>query len=156
MIHESDRLYRYAYYLTNDETSAKDLMQETMLTALEKRRLFREDTNLSGWLRTLMKNIFINDYHHHAIVRNYMCRIDDMAVEPPCPEVPDIAAMDIESVNIAISRLKGRKKIIFGLYVAQYSYVEIAEKLNIPMGSVKREIHDIRQILRKQLRELGD
>lgn len=156
LVHERDSLYRYAYFLTNDETSAKDLTQETMLTALEKRRMFRENTNLSGWLHTLMKNIFINDYHHHVIVRNNICRIDDMDVEPSGPDAPDIAAMDIESVNAAIGRLKGRKKIIFGMYVAQYSYAEIAEKLDIPLGSLKREIHEIRKILRKQLKELED
>src|SRR6478736_7243859 len=51
---------------THDRDECLDLVQDTMLKALTYQNKFKEDTNLKGWLFTIMRNTFINNYHKHA------------------------------------------------------------------------------------------
>ena len=57
-----DELLRYAYKLTMDREEANDLLQETSLKALDNRDKYTPDTNFKGWVYTIMRNIFINNY----------------------------------------------------------------------------------------------
>ena len=70
-----DELLRFAYKLTTDREEANDLLQETSLKALDNEDKYTPDTNFKGWMYTIMRNIFINNYfavvvdkdvYHHA------------------------------------------------------------------------------------------
>ena len=58
-----DELLRFAYKLTTDREEANDLLQETSLKALDNEDKYTPDTNFKGWMYTIMRNIFINNYH---------------------------------------------------------------------------------------------
>ena len=55
-------LFRFAFKLTADREEANDLLQETSLKALDNEEKFTPDTNFKGWMYTIMRNIFINNY----------------------------------------------------------------------------------------------
>ena len=57
-----DELLRFAYKLTTDREEANDLLQETSLKALDNEDKYTPDTNFKGWMYTIMRNIFINNY----------------------------------------------------------------------------------------------
>ena len=57
-----DDLLRFAYKLTSDREEANDLLQETSLKALDNEDKYMPDTNFKGWMYTIMRNIFINNY----------------------------------------------------------------------------------------------
>ena len=67
--HEAKSLRKYAYQLTRNIDDTDDLVQETMLKAFTYQDKFQEGTNLKGWLYTIMKNTFINNYRR-MIKRN--------------------------------------------------------------------------------------
>lgn len=156
IINSQDKLYKYALYLTNDTKKAKDLTQDTTLKALEKRNKFKEDTNIVAWLKTIMRNIFITGYHEDKKEMEHVSRIDSTTYNQPAEESSFLDNVDFGIIKKTINSLADRKREIFRLYVAQYTYVEISEKLNIPIGTLKREIHEIRQELRCKLKELKD
>lgn len=64
------------------------------------------------------------------------------------------ANYDLEWINKVIAGMSKKNRIIFGLYLSSYQYDEIAEKLDIPLGTVKSQIHNIKISLKKQLKEL--
>src|SRR5690606_25457319 len=62
VIQQADSLKTYARNFTRDQDDANDLVQDTLLKAVTYFRNFKEGTNLKGWLYTIMKNTFINNY----------------------------------------------------------------------------------------------
>ena len=75
-----EELLRFAYKLTADREEANDLLQETSLKALDNEDKFEPDTNFRGWMYTIMRNIFINNYR--KIVREQTCGPDGQSVSP--------------------------------------------------------------------------
>ena len=63
-----DNLYNFAYMLTSDPEEAKDLLQDTTLKVLDNRDKYVDNINFKGWVHTIMKNLFINNYRR--VVRN--------------------------------------------------------------------------------------
>ena len=59
-----DELLRFAYKLTTDREEANDLLQETSLKALDNEDKYTPDTNFKGWMYTIMRNLFINNYEN--------------------------------------------------------------------------------------------
>jgi len=62
-----DALYRVALRLTGDAARAEDLVQDTMLKAYRSWRQYRPGTNAKGWLLTILRNTFINDYQRRKL-----------------------------------------------------------------------------------------
>lgn len=62
-----EELLRFAYKLTADREEANDLLQETSLKALDNEDKYIPDTNFKGWMYTIMRNIFINNYRKIAV-----------------------------------------------------------------------------------------
>ena len=67
LIGVQDELLRFAYKLTTDREEANDLLQETSLKALDNEDKYTPDTNFKGWMYTIMRNIFINNYRNLSI-----------------------------------------------------------------------------------------
>ena len=63
-------LFRFAFKLTADREEANDLLQETSLKALDNEEKFTPDTNFKGWMYTIMRNIFINNWHYKIFCVN--------------------------------------------------------------------------------------
>lgn len=63
-----DNMFNFAYILTSDREDARDLLQDTTLKVLDNQDKFTDNTNFKGWVFTVMRNIFINNYR--KLVRN--------------------------------------------------------------------------------------
>ena len=144
-----------AMNLTRDADDAKDLVQETLLKALLNKEKFKAGTNLKAWLYTIMRNTFINNYNK---VTKRSSNIDsteyfqyfntDQNYITHNGATSDFVVRDI---NEAIAGLGSDYRTPFMMYYIGYKYLEIAEKLQIPIGTVKNRIHIARKELKSAL-----
>lgn len=154
LVNLQNPLFRFALTLTRNEERAKDLLQETSLTALGNQDKFQENTNFKGWAFTIMRNLFINDYNKLVRNQTFLYRMTDSTAEIPYDAKVD-GNYDQQVVNKAIAKLDERSRKLFSLYLLEYKYEEIAEQMDMPLGSVKSQIHLVRQKLQKKLKELS-
>ena len=143
----------FSHRFTYDRDEALDLVQDTILKALTYRDSFRQDTNLKGWLYTIMRNIFINNYRRTR--RMVVSR--DHVVENKLKATPDkhtfntpSEAMEFNEIWSGINALRDDLKTPFKMHVTGYKYHEIADALHIPLGTVKNRIFQARQEVRNQ------
>lgn len=150
------KLHNYALSLTADREKADDLLQETMLKALSNRDKFASDTNLKAWVYTIMKNTFINDYRRNSKTKrtfdssdNFLPVAFSAGYEYPSAE----SAYSSAEISQTILALDDEYRIPFTMFLEGYKYKEIAEELDLPLGTVKSRIFFTRKKLEKILVE---
>ena len=147
----NDYISRFALQYTRDEELAKDLAQETILKALKNREKFRTNTNLKGWLKVILKNTFINAYRKKSNqIITYNSDDYKVAVGSPDEYTPD-DMLQTAHIQKLISEVNKDFRIPFLMHVEGYKYQEIADELNLRIGTVKSRIHQCRKILTEQL-----
>jgi RNA polymerase sigma factor (sigma-70 family) len=146
-------LEKFAYRLTRGKTDVKDLVQETFLKGILHRDKFVNDKNLKAWTYTIMKNTFINNYRRTVKYNSYYSQTDEPfnanKMEVFGTEDPDSAYSAIE-IKENIEQLKDSLRIPLKMHMNGYKYKEIADKLNLNIGTVKSRIF----MSRRRLREL--
>ncbi len=150
-------MHSFARSLTMDEFDAQDLMQDTTLKALNNREKFRENVNFKAWVLTIMRNIFINNYHKITRRQKVVDYETDYCAVPILNEGGEYSpegSLDLKEITRAIASLSTLLKEPFSMYVAGYKYHEIADTLDIPLGTVKSRIHLARKELQGQLKDL--
>ncbi|MDX2284625.1 MAG: RNA polymerase sigma factor [Bacteroidia bacterium] len=143
-----------ALKLTRDSEEANDLLQETLLKAIANRDKFTEGTNLKAWLYTIMKNTFITNYHRLVKRKTFIDTTDNLHFINSPRHVTDNAAgtkLAMDEIHSAIQDLSYEYKTPFLMYFKGYKYFEIADILNIPIGTVKNRIHIARKELKGRL-----
>lgn len=148
----------YAMKLTQDPEDANDLVQETMLKAFRNKDKFEDGTNLKGWLYTIMKNIFINNYRR--MVKGSVVSDDtenQFYINNASHSVRNDGEgrMVLKEVRKAIDHLSDNLRTPFMMSFEGYKYEEIAKHLAVPLGTVKIRIHVARQKLKKELSPYG-
>ena len=153
-----DALYRVALRLTADPSQAEDLVQDTMLKAYRAWKQYRPGTNAKGWLLTILRNTFINDYRRR---KHEPIAMDLEAVEPHAldrsiqevdPEGSFFAQIVDAKVLEAIDALPSEFREVLVLSdVEGMRYAEIAEALQIPVGTVKSRLFRARRQLQVDL-----
>lgn len=146
-------LLSFALKLTANQEEAKDLVQDTTLKALHNEEKFVENTNLKGWMLTIMRNIFINNYRKSARENTVIDSTEDLfhlnVKQDSGLETPD-GAYACNEITAIIERFAPEYRQPFTMHVAGYKYEEIADKLQMPLGTVKSRIF----FARKRLQEL--
>ena len=153
---EAKPLKAYAIKLTQDLEDADDLVQETMLKALINEEKFSAGTNLKGWLYTIMKNIFINNYRRSVKSRIFNDPTDNQYfLNSSYRERPNQGEGNLvmNEVKQALSALSENLRTPFLLSFNGYKYEEISHRLKIPLGTVKVRIHNARKELMVKLNE---
>lgn len=154
---ESD-LHRFAYKLTSDRDSANDLVQDCVLQALDNHEKFTHAKNLKGWMFTIMRNIFVNNYRRTVREMNL---IDDTYSINQQSLIEDEEgdrfefAYDMKQLYRVIHSIPEDMKVPFQMFVAGFKYREIAEKLGLPMGTVKSRLFFIRKRLKEELKDFS-
>jgi len=140
----------FARKLTNNDDDAQDLLQETFLKALTFREKFVESTNLKAWLFTIMKNIFINNYRRNVRARTIIDTTDNLyhinnsdAHVSVSPE----SELSQKEILKEIEDLTDDHRIPFEMHTQGFKYKEIAEELDISIGTVKSRIFFTRKKL---------
>ncbi|TCC88033.1 RNA polymerase sigma factor [Pedobacter frigiditerrae] len=148
-------LRSFAYKFTKDDSEADDLIQDTMLKAMRYADKFIEGTNLKAWLFTIMRNTFINDYRKETRKNAVVTQEDEISNAHLMTSATKNEAegkFAMADIQKTLSKLPKCYYDPFIQYFEGYKYHEIAEDLNIPIGTVKTRIHMARQILQKQLK----
>ena len=156
MLSHRQSLYNYAYQLTMCVEDAEDLVQETMYKILKNATKFVEEQNFKGWMYVILKNVFINDYRKNAkrkqindvTPNDYFLNLTELYSQ----EGPDdvLSAKEIKQV---VNKFSDELRIPFNLFLSGYSYQEIADKMEIPLGTVKSRIFFARKRLQKSLKD---
>ena len=156
LLGQKDRLSFYAMSLTSDTVKAQDLLQETFLKALTYRDKFTQDTNFKAWVYTIMRNTFINNYRRNMSTKNtFNNSINDFRLNNekdkgiPTPE----SIYNSKEIIKCINALETNYKIPFNIFLEGFKYQEIAEELDLPLGTVKSRIFFTRKKLGKSLKE---
>lgn len=157
----SAMLHTFAYNLTKNIEDAEDLFQETAFRAITNRDKFQQGTNLKAWLFTIMKNIFINNYRKKVKKRTIIDTTDnDFYINSGSNAVMNSAESKImmDELNFMIEELDDSIKVPFEMHHIGYKYQEIADKLKLPLGTVKSRIffarRELKQMVNKRYKNL--
>lgn len=151
----SPSLKPFALRLTKDVEDANDLLQETILKAFTNRDKFTDGTNLKAWMYTIMKNTFITNYQRMVRRNTFIDTTDNLHYINSTDNSIENGAYGefaMRDINKAIHKLDDTYKIPFLMHFRGFKYYEIAEKLNIPIGTVKNRIHIARKELKAMLK----
>jgi RNA polymerase sigma-70 factor (ECF subfamily) len=157
-----DGMYSAAYRLTRNAADAEDLLQETFLRAFRGFHQFQEGTNLKAWLYRILTNTFINSYRKK---QSEPQTVSDEEIEDwylysklagegaqPSAETSVIESLPDEDVQEALSSLPEQFRIAVLLAdVEGFSYKEIADITDVPIGTVMSRLHRGRKALEKRL-----
>jgi RNA polymerase sigma-70 factor (ECF subfamily) len=147
-------LQGFAYNLTKNREEAKDLYQETAFRALSNRDKFTPGTNLKAWLLTIMKNIFINNYRKKVKSNTIIDSTDNQfLINSGRNTIENDAESQIliDEITEMISNLDDSLKVPFEMHRLGYKYQEIADKLRLPLGTVKSRIFFARKELKQKI-----
>lgn len=147
----------YAFTLTKSKEETDDLIQDTLYRALVNMDKFSDGTNIKGWLYTIMRNIFINNYRRQkrfSTVRSTDSNevlINSAKVVTNDSEKKFLA----DSITSALQQVSKDFTEPFMMYYQGFHYQEISEKLDLPLGTVKSRIFVARKELQAKLKGLG-
>lgn len=148
-----DNLLNFAYMLTSNRDDAYDLLQDTTLKALDNEDKYTENTNFKGWVFTIMRNIFINNYRRGARAATIVDTTDNLyhlnISQDSGLESPE-GSYTAKEITAAINAFPDEYRIPFSMHVAGYKYNEIAEKMNLPLGTIKSRIFFARKKLQER------
>ncbi len=148
-------LQAFAYNLTKNSEDAKDLLQETAFRAITNRDKFRPGTNFKAWLFTIMKNIFINNYRKKVKANTIIDATDNLYyLNSGDNAVANRAESSIllKELTRMIEQLEDGIKIPFLMHYQGFKYQEIADYLDLPLGTIKSRIFFARKELKENIR----
>lgn len=142
-----DNLLNFAYMLTANREEAKDLLQDTTLKALDNEDKYIDNVNFKGWVFTIMRNIFINNYRRVVRNQTIIDQTEDL-YHLNLPQDSGFASPEgsftVKEITTAINSFSEEYRI---------QYHEIAEKMDLPLGTVKSRIFFARQRLQEMLKD---
>ncbi len=156
LIKMTDVLEYFALSLTKNREDANDLLQETMAKALTYQNKYTPNTNFKAWLHTIMKNTFINQYRKTKRANTVITTKDNVEVldfVPASVEHTPESTLAAKEINKLIDNLEDTARIPFSMHLKGFKYKEIAEELDIPIGTVKSRIYFAKQSLMKDLKD---
>ena len=148
-------LHSFAYNLTKNREEAEDLFQETAFRAYTHRDKFNPGTNFKAWLFTIMKNIFINNYRKRVKMNTVVDNTEnDYYINSGKNKVTNGGESStlLEELNGMIDSLDADIKDPFMMHFIGFKYQEIAEQLDLPLGTVKSRIFFARKALKELIK----
>ncbi|MDN3588384.1 RNA polymerase sigma factor [Pedobacter aquatilis] len=145
----------HALKFTNDVEDANDLVQDTLLKAIRFYNNFQEGTNIKGWLFVIMRNTFINNYRRISKTRTLITQTDEISSSSlmhSSTKNDAVGKFVVGDINKALASLPEAYHTPFIKYFEGYKYHEIADMLQIPLGTVKTRIFVAREMLKKYLK----
>ena len=157
LVNIQPNLYNFAYMLTSNREDANDLVQDTTLKVLSSEDKYVDNINFRGWVMTIMRNIFINQYRkmtRNATVVDRSANLYQLNLPQDSGfETPEGTITVIE-INNVLNRFSDDYRIPFKMHLAGYKYSEIAVHTNLPLSTVKSRIFFARKRLQTLLADL--
>lgn len=146
----------FAISLTQNSEEAKDLLQDTMYKAILYKDKFTEATNLKAWLYTIMKNTFINNYRRNIKTKQIVDTTKDLHfinIPQNNGAASPMSQLAHKDIKLVLENLDEDLRIPFLMYFEGYKYKEIADKFDLPIGTVKSRIFLARKKLMHDLKD---
>lgn len=149
-------LMSFAYQLTSSREEAHDLVQDTTLKVLDNADKYVDNVNFKGWVFTIMRNIFINNYRRQVRSSTVIDTTEDLYHLNNCQEsgmpTPE-GSFAAREISEAINSFSDDYRIPFGMYLTGFKYSEIADRMGLPLGTVKSRIFFARKRLQVILKD---
>lgn len=152
-----DALYGHALSLTRNADEAEDLVQETTLRAFRGFGSFRADGPVRAWLLTILRNLFINGYRSRVrnprpVSLDALENPDPVVPVEPGPERQVFSQLESEAIARAVANLPADyREVLILSDMRGMSYQEIAEQLDLPLGTVRSRLSRARNRVRRSL-----
>ena len=153
------KLKSFALSLTLNRNDAQDLVQDTVLKAISYRDKFEDQTNLSAWLFTIMKNTFINNYRRKKkgnTIIDASKELENLRVKNTDDFGSPQSSFTVKEFENGIQELTNDLQIPFVKHLTGYKYKEIAKEMNLPIGTVKSRIFIARQELMQKFKHYNN
>ncbi|APR38012.1 RNA polymerase sigma factor [Paraburkholderia sp. SOS3] len=153
MLSHVPKLRRYARALLLNRERADDLVQDTLERALRNASRYRPDTDLRAWLMTIMHNIFVNDVVRAANAKVHIA-VDDASIldDQFMVDGQHAAGLEMRDLDSALQQLPAeQREIVLLVGLEEMSYAQIADTLNLPIGTVMSRLSRARNKLRMLL-----
>ena len=146
LVTETDKLQKFAFKLTRNKSDADDLVQSTCLRALEKNELFETGTNLFGWTSKIMYNLFVSGYRRRT---KFESQYDpDIFLDKETVKPMQEIILETENLKRAMFFLsQNHQDIIVMICMKGMSYQEVADELDISIGTVRSRLSRAREHL---------
>lgn len=143
------RLYRVAYSWCHSAALADDLVQETLTKALQKSSQLRDPKARDAWLFTILANC----YRDHFRKQRDMDDIDEIEISfDETPETESSRSEVVKKVRMVIARLpEGQRQVVTLVDLEGFSYVEVAQILQVPIGTVMSRLCRARNAMKTML-----
>lgn len=150
LVQEMSHLRKFALRLTQSQAEAEDLLQSTLLRAIEKKHLFENGTDVFKWTSKIMFNLFVSDYRRRT---KFETRYDpETFIERESIEASNETKVELAEVQEAMERLsEDHRDVLVMVCVKGMQYQEVAEVLNIPLGTVRSRLSRAREQLQALL-----
>ncbi len=146
-------MLNFAFMLTSNRDDAYDLLQDTTLKALDNQDKYADDANFKGWVFTIMRNLFINNYRRASRQATVVDTTENLyhlnLSQDSGLETPE-GSLTAQEITAAIDALSDDFRVPFSMHVAGYKYQEIADKMDLPLGTVKSRIFFARKRLQER------
>jgi RNA polymerase sigma-70 factor, ECF subfamily len=149
VVEHHQAIYRYAYRLTGSVHDAEDLSQQTFMVAQRKLPQLREANTARSWLFSILRNSFLRDRSRRRPVPagNLQLNLDSIPAE-----VPVIEKIDDRRLQEALNQLpEAFRIVVLMFYFENCSYIEIAQELDLPVGTVMSRLARAKRHLRTRL-----
>ncbi|CAI8284123.1 MAG: ECF RNA polymerase sigma factor SigR [Owenweeksia sp. TMED14] len=147
-----------ALKLTHHSEDAEDLIQETFFKALKNQSKFKEGTNLKGWLYTILRNTFINNYRKKRNQNTYTDDTENQFILSSISSDQETEADSPLNLSTILNNIESIEKSYleaFMMHFNGYKYDEIANQMNIPLGTVKSRIFLARKKMMERLKDFN-
>ncbi|MGB4108029.1 MAG: sigma-70 family RNA polymerase sigma factor [Alphaproteobacteria bacterium] len=146
LVNEMKNLRKFAFRLAGNASDAEDLLQSTVLRALEKKHLFQKDTDLFKWTSKIMFNLFVSEYRRRT---KFETQYDpETYLERQSVEGSQEVKLALSKVNEAMKQLShDHQEILVMVCVKGMRYEEVSETLSIPVGTVRSRLARARENL---------
>lgn len=150
LLEETDGLRKFALKLTRNVYDAEDLVQSTVLRALEKRTMFQSGTNLFSWTSKIMYNMFVSNYRRKT---KYESQYDpEPYINNQSQEASQDIKMEVQDIENAMQELnEEHQEVLMMVCVKNMKYAEVSEALQIPVGTVRSRLSRAREALKTAL-----
>ncbi len=147
---EMPKLEKFAMRLTRNRHDAEDLVQTTLLRAMEKKHLFQEDSDLFKWTSKIMYNLFVSGYRRKV---KFETQYDpESYLEKESIEAPQEKQAELSKVRQAMNLLSVEHREVLVLVCIQgMRYQEVAKTLNVPVGTIRSRLSRAREHLQSLL-----
>jgi len=150
LVKEMDGLRKFALRLTGNQAEADDLLQSTMCRALEKKHLFQEGTSLFKWTSKMMFNLFASQYRRKV---KFESQYDpEPVIDRQSSQPRQEGRMQAKQVREAMDDMsKDHAQILTMVCIKGMKYKTVADKLDMPVGTVRSRLSRARQQLQEDL-----